>query len=76
MDHPRDVVDMIERASDRTSYCPCGAHTTAVWRDGIVWLDCAKLVEPPDGAIRRLLNALIPHVHEAIVDLREDSAAA
>ena len=65
------VVDLIERANDATPYCPCGSHTTPVWRDGIVWLDCAALVEPPRSAIRRLLRAIVPHVHQQVIDLRD-----
>jgi hypothetical protein len=75
MRHDPAVVDLIEQANDATPFCPCGAHTTPVWRDGIVWLDCSTLVEPPAGAIRRLLNAMVAHVHREIVDLREDAAA-
>jgi hypothetical protein len=76
MRHDSGVVDLIERASDATRFCTCGAHTTPVWRDGIVWLECATLADPPDSTVRRLLNAFVPHVHEAIVDLREDVPAA
>jgi hypothetical protein len=77
MRHDRGVVDLIERASDANQFCHCGAHTTPVERDGIVWLDCATLVDRPEGAVRRFLNGLIPHVHREIVDLRgEDLPAA
>ena len=66
------IVDLIDRANDATPFCPCGSHTTPVWRDGIVWLDCASLVEPAPGALRRLLQVLAPHVHEVIVNLRDE----
>lgn len=71
MMHNRQIVDMIERANDDQPYCHCGRHTTAVWRDGIVWLECSSLTEPKDGRLARLLAAVTAptHVHEAIVDL-------
>jgi hypothetical protein len=68
------VVDLIEWAHDATRYCHCGAHTTPIWRDGVIWLECSTLAEPPDSRLRRLLGALVPHVHEEIIDLRGDGA--
>ena len=76
MRHNSGVVDLIERANDATPFCTCGAHTTPVWRDGVVWLECSTLVEPPAGRLQRLVNALAPHVHQDIVDLREGTLAA
>jgi hypothetical protein len=70
------VIDLIERACSATPYCVCGSHTVPAWRDGIVWLDCATLVQPPAGRIQRLINSLAPHVHEPIVDLGENAVAA
>jgi hypothetical protein len=70
MTHDRGVVDLIERAQDSTPYCHCGSHTSPLERDGVVWLDCAKLAEPPAGTFQRLLNTLVPHIHTRIVDLR------
>ncbi len=67
----RSIVDMIERATDERSYCSCGQHTTAVWRDGIVWLECSSRLEPAKGRFARLVRTLssAAHVHESIVDL-------
>jgi hypothetical protein len=67
----RSIVDMIERATDEQSYCSCGQHTTAVWRDGIVWLECSSRLEPAKGRFARLVRTLssAAHVHESIVDL-------
>lgn len=70
----RSIVELIERAADKQSYCSCGRHTTAVWRDGVVWLECSSLMDPPNGRLGRLgrlvrtLSAAT-HVHESIVDL-------
>ncbi len=66
----RQIVAMIERANDAQPNCPCGRHTTPVWRDGVVWLECASINEPHDGRIRRALAALTAqvHTHEWIVD--------
>lgn len=57
------VVDLIERASDATPFCPCGRHTTTVWRDGIVWLECASLSAPREGMIARFVAAATAPVH-------------
>ena len=46
-----EYVDLIEQASDARPFCGCGWHTTAVWRDGVVWLD-------DQGAPRRLVIGL------------------
>jgi hypothetical protein len=66
----RQVVDLIERANDAEPFCPCGRHTTPVWRDGAVWLECASLSQPREGYIQRVLGALSArsHIHERIVD--------
>ena len=37
------LVDIIERANDAQPVCPCGRHTTPVYRDGAVWLECSSL---------------------------------
>jgi hypothetical protein len=80
-DQPR-VVDLIERANDQTRFCPCGRHTAPIWRDGVVWLECASLSDPERRGIRRILHVMTTpaHVHVPIVDLREltgsESAAA
>jgi hypothetical protein len=67
----RQVVDLIERANDAQPMCPCGRHTTPVWRDGAVWLDCASLTEPRHGYLQRALAALsvLAHTHARIVDV-------
>ena len=57
------VVDLIEKANDARPFCPCGRHTTTVWRDGIVWLECASLSDPRDGVIARLVAAATAPVH-------------
>ena len=76
MRHTNRVVDLIERANDLTPFCSCGAHTTPVWRDGVVWLECATLVQPPAGRLQRMVNALAPHVHQEIVELGDAALAA
>jgi hypothetical protein len=65
------IVDMIERANDARPFCTCGWHTTPVWRDGTVWLECASLSQPREGRLARLLGAATArvHVHERIVDV-------
>jgi hypothetical protein len=65
------IVDLIERISDEQPTCACGRHTTPVWRDGVVWLECASLLEPREGALRRLLSAVtVPaHTHMPIVEV-------
>ena len=77
----RQVVDLIERANDEQPVCPCGRHTTPVWRDGAVWLECASLSQPRDGFVQRLVGALTApaHTHVRIVDappFRADPAAS
>jgi len=65
------IIDLIERANDARPFCPCGWPTTPVWRDGVVWLECASLREPRDGRIARLIAAATApaHVHEPIVQV-------
>ncbi len=65
------VVDLIERANDAQPLCPCGRHTTPVYRDGAVWLECASLSEPRDGYLQRIVAAVttLAHVHARIVDV-------
>ena len=70
------LVDLIERSWNAHPTCQCGAHTTLVWRDGIVWLECSTLAVPPVGRVRRVLNVMQPHVHEAIVDVPDRQTAA
>jgi hypothetical protein len=65
------VVDLIERANDARPFCPCGRHTTPVWRDGVVWLECASLSDERDGIVARVLAAATSpiHIKSAIVDV-------
>ena len=67
----RSIVDLIERVSDAHPMCACGSHTTAIWRDGVVWLDCATLLAPRHGRLERLLAAVTApvHLHQAIVNV-------
>lgn len=77
MTHATQIIDLIERANDVRPFCSCGSHTTPVWRDGVVWLECASITEPDGSAIRRILSAVAGplHVHVPIVDLPADDAA-
>ena len=70
IDNPQ-VVDLIERASDAQPMCPCGRHTTPIWRDGAVWLECASLTEPPTGRLARVMATLstLAHTRARIVDV-------
>lgn len=70
LDHS-NIVDLIERASTARPTCPCGWHTTAVWRDGAVWLECASLTAPDGGLLRRFVSTLTSptHVHVRIADV-------
>jgi hypothetical protein len=65
------VVDLIEKANDAHPFCPCGRHTTTVWRDGIVYLECASLSEPRDGLMARVVAAATApvHVRTPIIDV-------
>jgi hypothetical protein len=78
MNHERQIVDLIERANDNQPFCECGRHTTAVWRDGVVWLECASRLEPAEGRLRRALASLTTpvHTHEPIVDVPPVGAEA
>jgi hypothetical protein len=69
------IVDLIERASTARPWCDCGSHTTAVWRDGIVWLECASLRQPRRGLIARFTAALSTPAHVE-VPIVEGVAAA
>ena len=71
MTRDNQIVDMIERANDARPFCACGWHTTPVWRDGAVWLDCAALRQPREGRFARLFGAASAwiHVHQRIVDV-------
>lgn len=70
------LVDMIERANDARPVCYCGRHTTPVWRDGAVWLECASLSDPREGRLGRVWAAVTAptHTHERIVDVPPPAA--
>jgi len=70
------VVDLIERANDKRPFCPCGRHTTTVWRDGIVWLECASLGEPRDGVVARIVAVATQpaHIKLPIIEVPASSA--
>ena len=70
-DNTRAIVDRIERAHSSRPYCACGRHTTPIYRDGAVWLDCSVLLEPIDGRLRRWVGRLgePKHVHAWISDV-------
>jgi hypothetical protein len=72
-DHTR-AVDIIEKAVDAHPFCSCGRHTTPVWRDGVVWLECSSLGEPREGVVARLVAAATSpaHVRAPIVSVAED----
>ena len=65
------IVDLIERANDAQRVCACGSHTRAVWRDGVVWLECAARAAQPTGRLERLARGLTAatHVLEPIIDV-------
>jgi hypothetical protein len=77
MIHDIDIIDRIERASDARPTCPCGWHTTVVWRDGTIWLECASLSAPDGGFLRRFVGTLIRpmHVHTRIADVPAAASA-
>ena len=64
------IVDLIERANDARPFCACGRHTTPVWRDGAVWLECVSLSEPHEGRLARIVAAVTArtHTHDRIID--------
>ena len=70
MNNNRQIVDLIERANDAQPACPCGGHTTPVWRDGAVWLECASLSQPRDGFLQRIYAVVtaLAHTRARIVD--------
>ena len=71
MSHDTQIIDLIERASDARPYCPCGSHTTPVWRDGVVWLECATISHPDGTTLRKLFSSFTGawHVHVPIVEV-------
>ena len=64
------IVDYIEDANNRQPYCECGRHTEPVYHDGVIWLECSSLREPPSGRFARLVRAVTgpTHVHERLVE--------
>ena len=71
MINDHQIVDVIERASDDQPVCPCGRHTTPVFRDGAVWLECSSLTRPREGRVQRAIAAVtaFAHIHARIVDV-------
>lgn len=72
------IVDIIERANDAQPVCPCGRHTTPVYRDGAVWLECSSLTKPREGFVQRAIASVtaLAHIHARIVDVPEASELA
>lgn len=70
------VVDLIEKAADARPFCPCGRHTTPVWRDGVVWLECSSLSQPRDGFVARVVAAATApsHIKVPIIDVPDEGA--
>lgn len=66
MNNERQVVDLIERANDAQPACPCGRHTTPVWRDGAVWLECASLSQSHDGFLQRVIATMTAPAHTRV----------
>jgi hypothetical protein len=71
MSQETQIIDLIERASDARPFCRCGSHTTPVWRDGVVWLECATISDPDGSAFRKLFTSVTSpgHVHVPIVEV-------
>jgi hypothetical protein len=71
MINDRQIVGLIEQINDEQPFCPCGMHTTPVWRDGVVWLECASLSKPRRHRITRILAEVLDpaHVRKHIVDV-------
>lgn len=71
MEHQGKIVDIIERAIDAQPYCACGRHTMPVWRDGVIWLECASRSDPPKVRLARLVAVLMApvHTHARIIDV-------
>jgi len=72
------VVHRIERAHSERPYCDCGRETTVVYRDAVIWLECATVHEPVESTIKRVWNAVAgdSHVREAIVEIGTAERAA
>ena len=70
------ALELIERAIDDHPYCPiCGSSTEVVDEGGgRLVLRCRDAAEA-DGILARIGAALLPHLHDRIVDLREGIAA-
>ena len=71
MNNDRQIVELIERANDAEPACPCGRHTTPVWRNGAVWLECSSLSEPRDSKLQKVFAAVTAYAHtrSRIVDV-------
>ena len=71
MQHDWQIVDIIERESDARPFCACGRPTAAVWRDGVVWLECTSMADPPKVRLARIARFLTApvHTHARIIDV-------
>ena len=78
MQHDRSIIDIIERAHDASPFCACGSHTTPVFRDGAVWLQCATLDRPADRWLQRVVAAVTSpmHTRTPVVDVPAADLAA
>jgi tRNA(Ile2) C34 agmatinyltransferase TiaS len=70
------ALELIERAIDHHPYCPvCGSSTEVVDAGhGRLVLRCREAAEA-DGVLARIGAAVLPHVHQVIVELEEGIAA-
>jgi hypothetical protein len=78
MHHDSSIIDLIERAHDASPFCACGSHTTPVYRDGTVWLECATLGRPSDRWIGRVVAAVTSpmHTRTSVVEVPATNLAA
>ena len=76
--HDSSIIDTIERAHDAVPFCACGSHTTPVYRDGAVWLECATLGRSADRWIHRAIAAVTSPMHTKtlVVDVPAANLAA
>lgn len=63
MRHDSSIIDIIERAHNTSPFCVCGSHTTPVFRDGAVWLQCAALDRSAGGWLQRAVAAVTGPMH-------------
>lgn len=69
------ALDLIDRAIDTDPFCPaCGAPTEIADLDGVIILRC-RAVAAPQGVLRRISAAVLPHLRTRVVDLSDGIAA-